>query len=65
MTAIDEWMRVAAEKKRKEKRLGSALDRLLPKSYRHTFESDAAFSEVPSLAMMNISHLRCGACVGV
>jgi hypothetical protein len=44
--------------------MGSTLDRLLPKCSRHTFEGDAAFSEVPSLALMNISHLRCGACRG-
>ncbi len=44
--------------------LGSNLERLLPKASRHNFEGDAAFSEVPSLALMNISHLRCGACRG-
>ncbi len=38
----------------------SKRNKLLPKSYRHTFAGDAASSEVPSLALMNISHLRCG-----
>ncbi len=37
---------------------------MLPKSSRHTFEGDAASSEASSLALMNILHLRCGACKG-
>ncbi len=36
----------------------SKRNRLLPKSYRHTFAGDAAFSEVPSLALIKLANLK-------
>ena len=41
----------------------SKRNRLLPKSYRHTFAGDAASSEVPSLALIKLANLKQPYCV--